>query len=417
MERVHAELELLGKKGAKRLHFADANFGALTRDVEIADFLVKTHDRYGAPALVNISYAKNATSRVAEIIRKLYEADMVDKAIISFQTLDMATLENVDRSNIKLQSYYDLLRIFKNQGIPTTTELILGLPGQTPKTFANDINYCFAHMIIPQVFLVRVLTNAPMAEPDYLSRFKIVTNAGDNIISSSSFSEADMKFMIRYNLSQIVLIHEAFLKYIFYYYQIEHKVRAVDVIFRLLEIADKPDTRYPLIARFMQNMINTKSDTLTEFMHPCWKKEQSKPVLDTLDQFYQEYFKLMENEYQAKASAAEKQSLKVLQLSLMQKPHRHLPDMRPVPHDVVSYFSQLTHYVSIDDVDDDFTPLHQFAPGIVTTPKQYVKNLPYNYARSPMRYLPEWPMYIDNLALQPYLKVDEVNPSYHKHMR
>ncbi len=414
-DRVKNELEFLASKKVKRIFIADANFGALKRDMDIADILVKTRTELGYPKIMNTNYAKNATSRVAYIVKKLYEYDIVDKAIISFQTLDQQILENIDRGNIKTKEFENLMKVYKKNNIPMVSELLIGMPGQTQVTLLKDLDYLFKHMIIPVVYLIRVLTNAPMADPQYIKRFDIKLSENGNVISTSSFSAEDLHRMIRLNLANIVLVQEGFIKYMLYHLQVEHHIKAVDVLVKMLAISEQKEEAYHWICEFMSRMMNIKNDNIIEYLHPHWKKEKSKLALDNLDKFYADFYRLIEDEYQIQITQNEKDSLIVLQMALMKKPHRVLPDRVSTPHDVIGYFAQLKKYISLDDIDQEFKKLGDFAPGEVVTPKQFIKKLPYNYARSPGRNLPEWPLVVEGLALQPNVFYAEDLPVHHKH--
>jgi radical SAM superfamily enzyme YgiQ (UPF0313 family) len=415
-ERVREELEFLASKKVRRLFLADANFGALKRDLDIVDILAKTRSETGYPKLLITNYAKNATLRVAYVVKKLYEYNIIDRAIISFQTLDQQTLDNVDRGNIKTKEFENLMRIYKENNIPMTSDLLLGLPGQTLETLRSDLGYLFKHMIMPTVYLVRVLTNAPMADPEYKRRFNIHLNIDGDVISTSSFSAEDRQDMISFNLANIVFVQEGFFKYIFYHIQVEHKINSTEIIMKILEVCREDNAAYVWIFEFVTRMINIKNDNIKNYLHPQWKKDKSKLVLDNLDKLYEEFYVFMECEYQVVISRGEKDSLIALQLSLMQKPHRVLPDTKNVSHDVVSYFLQLRKYISLDDIGCEFKMLGCFGAGQVVTPKQFIKKYPYNYARSPARNCPEWPLFVEGLVLQPSMLHDENLPMHYVSM-
>ena len=82
------------------------------------------------------------------------------------QSLDTNTLDIMKRANIKFDSFGELTTIFRENNIPTYTELIMGLPGETLETFKQGLEN-IAHTKIDTVFIYHcsVLPNAPMNVP------------------------------------------------------------------------------------------------------------------------------------------------------------------------------------------------------------------------------------------------------------
>ena len=52
---------------------------------------------------------------------------------MSAQSMDEKVLNNIKRSNIKLEDYTAINKHLRNVGRSTTAELIIGLPGETKK--------------------------------------------------------------------------------------------------------------------------------------------------------------------------------------------------------------------------------------------------------------------------------------------
>src|SRR5690606_30020199 len=157
-----------------QIGLCDANFGILERDIDIVDRVVARKEKTGWPDFFLANMAKNSAKRVAEISLKLFHANLAgDKIAISFQTLDQETLANIDRNNIKISDYEEVLSIFRKNKIPMLTELMLGLPGQTFDKFQHDLQKSFDWMILACVFPVRVMPNAPMGDPEYKKKFRI----------------------------------------------------------------------------------------------------------------------------------------------------------------------------------------------------------------------------------------------------
>jgi len=229
LARVEAELEWIARNGIGMLWVADANFGIFPRDVRIAETIAACRRQYGFPRQIVFNYAKNATDRLAEIVRILHAADIPVEGIIAIQTSDPATLAIADRSNIKTERYDELAGIFARHNLPLTSDLILGLPGSTLASFKADLQFLFDRKVWPRVYRATLLPNSPMAHRDYVKKYEIQTDASGNVISTYSFSAADlaaMKELYRFYKRMAL----SALKYLLLHLQVEYDIKAVDFI-------------------------------------------------------------------------------------------------------------------------------------------------------------------------------------------
>lgn len=173
MERLFAEIQWMAEQQIGFLWTADANFGALKRDLELAERLVHSHETTGYPASITVQSSKNATERVYQVQKLLQRAMPTYGATLSLQSVNDTTLENIRRANISSESYRELQRRFAAEGVYTYTDLILGLPGETYADFAAGISRIIAdgqHNHI-NLFNCAVLPNAEMGDPEYQARY------------------------------------------------------------------------------------------------------------------------------------------------------------------------------------------------------------------------------------------------------
>ena len=56
---------------------------------------------------------------------------MLKAVSLALQSLDETTLDIVKRANIKFDKFSELTDTFRKNGIPTYTELIMGMPGES----------------------------------------------------------------------------------------------------------------------------------------------------------------------------------------------------------------------------------------------------------------------------------------------
>lgn len=245
MERVRGELDWIGRAGISVLFCADANFGILERDIEIAGMIAEAAERHGALKQVVTNYAKNATSNLAEIIRIFARAGLASEGIISIQTRDAETLRVVNRSNIKTNRYDELLAVFRSERLPLSTDLMIGLPGSTPDSFKNDLQYYFETGVQAKAYLTRVLVNSPMADPDYRAKYDIQTDRDGFIRSCSSFTERDLNYMLDLFGMYSLTVGYGLLKYVLCHLQWSLGIEAMDFVDGFLREIKAEPGRYP----------------------------------------------------------------------------------------------------------------------------------------------------------------------------
>lgn len=176
MGRLQAEMNWFADNHIEFIFCCDANFGILARDIEITQFAVDTKGRTGYPHALSVQNTKNATDRAYQVQKILADAGLNKGVTLSMQTLDQVTLENIKRQNISLDTYEILQTRFTENGVPTYSDLILGLPGETYDSFADAVSTLIEngqHNRI-QFNNLSVLPNAEMGDPAYLKKYGMV---------------------------------------------------------------------------------------------------------------------------------------------------------------------------------------------------------------------------------------------------
>ncbi|MFJ2956246.1 radical SAM protein [Streptomyces sp. NPDC087270] len=161
MERIKAELERIIRVCADntRMFIADANFGMLARDVEIAEHVVELCQRYNKRLLVMTNWAKNTNGRVVEIASILYKAGLTGAITLSAQSFNAEVLQIANRKNIRVSHYRRMQTQFRALDIPTYTDLIWGLPGETLVSLLEGIEEAIASGGSPVVYPLFLLNN------------------------------------------------------------------------------------------------------------------------------------------------------------------------------------------------------------------------------------------------------------------
>ncbi|MEZ5977453.1 MAG: NAD-dependent epimerase/dehydratase family protein [Planctomycetota bacterium] len=133
-ERLRQEIEYIARINHERsphmgvLRIADPNYGMYERDVEISGYIGEMQARYGWPTFIDATTGKNKPERIIESMEKVNGALVLYQAV---QSLDEEVLRNIDRANIKLDSYEKIQVHIRSRGMRSMSDLILGLPGES----------------------------------------------------------------------------------------------------------------------------------------------------------------------------------------------------------------------------------------------------------------------------------------------
>ena len=262
MERVFADIEWASRHKADFLGIADANFGMFPRDEIITDKIIECYEKYGYPRKFQVSYSKDTEDRVFRIAEKLNKKGMDKGVTLSFQSMSDTVQKNIGRPNIDTKYYKSLMKKYSAAGIPTYTDLILGLPGETPESFRNGIDMLLENgqHISLFIHLCEWLPLAEMANKDYMEDFgisftKIPLNqphtsaaAKDDIpeysrivTSCKSMTTDDWKEMVMFSTCVLCFHHLGLLQLISLYLRHERSVSYSSFYSELLEFMLKSE--------------------------------------------------------------------------------------------------------------------------------------------------------------------------------
>lgn len=175
IEKVNAEIKWLSDHKIEYIFCADANFGLLDRDEDIIDTLISYKRTTGYPDVFRCCYTKNSNDRVFRMCKKLNEYGMDKGATLAYQSLSEEVLENIGRKNLSMEYFSDLLKKYNAAGIPSYSELILGLPGETKESFCKGLCTLLDHgqHNSVSVYYCEVLPNSPLGQKDMLRKYNI----------------------------------------------------------------------------------------------------------------------------------------------------------------------------------------------------------------------------------------------------
>ena len=141
LERIFEDLEWAGKNKIGYITIADANFGCFReRDMYITEKMVEVQKKYGYPETVDASWYKNLTKEVIDIVKKFVENGFNRGFSLSLQSMNEETLVSIERSNMKLNKFNEILDLCNEQQIPSYSELILGLPHETKESWIRGLS-------------------------------------------------------------------------------------------------------------------------------------------------------------------------------------------------------------------------------------------------------------------------------------
>ena len=144
LERVKADLSYVvySKHRTPVIVFADANFGIIQRDVEIAQYIRKLYDETKSFSRVQMYWSKNYKPHMIDIGKALGH---LTQTYVAFQSLDPVVLENIKRKNIKTDQLMSLITELKQFTDSAQTDILVGLPGETYESHLNSLDQALSY--------------------------------------------------------------------------------------------------------------------------------------------------------------------------------------------------------------------------------------------------------------------------------
>lgn len=279
MEKIKNEIEWIAKNKIRYCYCADANFGIMDRDVEIANYVIEQKKKYGYPDVFKPCYAKESDETVFEAGYVLNK-NQADKGVtLAYQSLDSKTLENIGRKNLTLEHFADLDARYNEAGIPTYTELILGLPGETYDSFCKGMCRLLdsGQNNSMTVYECQVYPNAPMGDLKYQKKFGIKTSRipllgihynpefngvpeyFDIITETASMPKSDWVKACMFSVILQTFHHLGLIRYFAIYLHLEKDVSYYDFYNKLYDYIYKENKGF--LNEFFKSLYERKADT------------------------------------------------------------------------------------------------------------------------------------------------------------
>jgi radical SAM superfamily enzyme YgiQ (UPF0313 family) len=364
LERVFGEIDYAGQHKIRSIFICDANFGILKRDVEIAARIVEARERYGYPALVSYNNAKAVRPEFLTIVKMLRDAGLNTLGQIAIQTTDAEVLKIVKRSNIKTSEFDKLVEFFHEEGIPTLSDVMLGLPGQTLDTCKTDLQFMFNRKIYARVFATAVMPNAPMNDPEYRKQYEIEVDSEGIVLSTFSLSKSGMDRTLdfSYAFKLFASTGVGVFKYLMLFMQLDRGVRAVDYMDSWLRSVDEAPDRYPVSRRFWQHALDQRGPRWRELLQLSWGDESGEVLFGDLDSLFAEALAIYASCFAVDVAGGDVAAVVEAQKALL--PSRDTAErLIELAHDVPAYFTAVRGLVNVEQRPDSWKPLCEYGPG------------------------------------------------------
>lgn len=168
-EKIENELGWIADHKIEYVYCADANFGLFERDDKITNLIARLKREKGYPQRFRVNIAKNITGIVKGIVEKFNEYSLDKSLPLSYQSLSPVVLKNIGRKNMDLTHFKSLMALYNQLGVSTSSELIIGLPGETYESFCEGICTlleCGQHKSI-NAYACELLPNSQMGSAGY----------------------------------------------------------------------------------------------------------------------------------------------------------------------------------------------------------------------------------------------------------
>lgn len=177
IERTVAEMRWLAEHKIEFCFCIDSNFGIYKKDYEIVDEFLRIKAETGYPEMFKCCATDSNQEEQFRIYKKLNDCNMLKGASLALQTLTPGVLKNIGRKNISLDTFRKLSAQYNEAKIPTYTELIYSLPGETYDSFVESIN-TMLEACTPKscfIYFCELLPNSSMASPENVEKYQIRT--------------------------------------------------------------------------------------------------------------------------------------------------------------------------------------------------------------------------------------------------
>jgi radical SAM C-methyltransferase len=215
--RLREELEFMAQHKVHTIVLCDSNFGMLPIDAEFVDDLLTVREQYGYPRALETSWAKNKSKVFYKIVQDMKDAGLRSSFTLSLQTLSDDALRRMNRKNMKVNDWHDLVEWLQGEGLECYAELIWGAPGETVDSFLAGYDRLAQHVSRIAVYPLLLLPNTEYLENR--DRYGFVTVKGDTddfdyVLAHDTMTFEENRVMRRFIFWARVIAENLVLRYI-----------------------------------------------------------------------------------------------------------------------------------------------------------------------------------------------------------
>jgi len=177
IDRVKKEIDWMSDRKIEYVSVCDSNWGMLERDKEITEYVIKKKKETGYPKFWDVTWAKNNSDRIFEIAKNENDAGtkLFKGVTFAMQSFNKETLQATDRFNINEDIANMYLKKYKEENIPTYSELIWPMPNETKHSLMTGIqklidlgqkDFLMVHPLV-------LTPNAPMGQQSYRKKWEL----------------------------------------------------------------------------------------------------------------------------------------------------------------------------------------------------------------------------------------------------
>ena len=173
-ERVTKTLQYIARRAnnCDELIIADLNFGMYDFDVSTANTVSRLQKEKGYPLSIKASAGKNKPEKIINITNILKGSGFLGAAL---QSTDPEVLKAIKRDNIPTDKIMNLAEFGKEQGNPTYTEIILGLPSDSKEKHFESLRVGVDMGLNSiRMYQLMLLAGTEMASPQSRKTFEMI---------------------------------------------------------------------------------------------------------------------------------------------------------------------------------------------------------------------------------------------------
>jgi len=175
---IKKELELFSELEVTGMFLADANFGILKRDIEIAEYIADLKVKTGYIKSLYYSAAKNNAENNLRISEIFYNSGLIQNYVFSLQHTDSSVLKEIKRINLPIKKLEQTADFLLKKNIPTAVQMILGNPGDTVVKWKKSLIQLLEMNMHDQIQILyfALLPGAPASKSEYIETHRIQTS-------------------------------------------------------------------------------------------------------------------------------------------------------------------------------------------------------------------------------------------------